>query len=108
MPLADASAVIFSVGQGVASFTSFLPRLTDVRKASKENDNFVADLRIAEIGGSVITLGIALIAASLAKSVAPMYAGLFIVCVIVVLYESVLRQEPFESTQRLRIVGGDD
>lgn len=105
MALADASAVIFSVGQGVASFTSFLPRITDVRKATVDNTHFVADLRIAELGGAVITMGIALIATSLAKSMAPMLAGAFIVAVIISLYETVLRQDPNVTTATLSLVG---
>lgn len=91
--MADFGSATFAVGQGVGSFTSFLPKITDVRKASVNDKDFVADMRVGEIAGCVITIGVGVIAASLAQSSAPIITGIFISIVIVCLYESILRSE---------------
>src|SRR4051812_3155459 len=103
--MADFGSASFAVSQSVSSFMQFLPKITDVRKASINDQDFVYDLRIAEVAGAVITIGVGMIVSSMTQSSAPMVAGLFISLVIVVLYETVLRKDnPEEKAAKLTIV----
>lgn len=97
---ADFGSATFAVGQGVGSFTSFLPKITDVRKASKDDADFVADLRTGELAGAVITIGVGAIASSLVQSSTPLITGIFISLVIIALYESILRREPIPTANK--------
>lgn len=93
---ADLGIATFAIAQGMTSFMAFLPRLTDVRKASFADPSFTADLRIGELGAGVITMGIGGIIAALTGNKLPLIVSLFVVVTIVVLYESVLRIQPVE------------
>lgn len=98
--MADFGSASFAVSQSVSSYMQFLPKITDVRKASINDADFVYDLRIAEIAGAVITIGIGVIVSSMTQSSAPIFAGLFISLVIVCLYETVLRKDAPASEQK--------
>jgi hypothetical protein len=103
--MADFGSASFAVSQSVSSFMQFLPKITEVRKASVNDEDFCYDLRIAEIAGTVITIGVGMIVSSMTQSSAPIVAGLFISLVIVILYETVLRKEaPDEKAQKLTLI----
>ena len=91
--MADFGSASFAVSQAVSSYMQFLPKITDVRKASRHDAEFVTDLRTAELAGAVITIGVGCIVASMTQSSAPIVAGIFISLVIVILYESILRSD---------------
>lgn len=80
-----------AAGQSISAFTAFLPRLTDVRKASPDDPGMVGDVRLGEIAASAIAIGIGVITSSLTGSPVPMYAAAFMIVILVMVYESALR-----------------
>lgn len=86
-----------AAGQTLSSFTMFLPRLTEVRKASADDPGMVGDVRLGEIAACAIAMGIGVIASSLSRSPVPMYAAAFMAVILICVYESALRgQNLFE------------
>lgn len=88
-----------AVTQGVGAFALFLPRFTDVRRNNpKDNPDFAGDVRTGEIAATTLTLGVGAIASFYTGSNAPMVTALFLVLVMVFVYESTLRAHaPFEG-----------
>lgn len=81
-----------AAGQTLSSFTTFLPRLSEVRKANADQDSgMVGDVRLGEVAACAIALGIGVIASSLSKSPIPMYAAAFMAVILICVYESALR-----------------
>lgn len=80
--------------QGFSAFSTFLPRLSDVRKANASADpDIVGDVRLGEVAAFATAVGIGAIAASLTRSPIPVYSALFISVVLICVYESALRGE---------------
>jgi hypothetical protein len=80
--------------QGISSFTFFLPRITEVRKASQNDPQAVADIRIGEAAGVVVCFGVGAICSALTQSSAPAIVSLVVALMLVALYETVLRSDP--------------
>lgn len=95
-----------SVTQGITAFNTFLPKLSEVRKANpQDNPDIAADVRMGEVAGCALTLGIGIIASSLTGSPAPTVSALIICFVLVTLYESTLHSnKPFEPKNNVLIV----
>lgn len=94
MPADVIGPSLLAVGQGVTSFTNFLPNFLDVRRASaRDNPSFVKDVRTGELAAVVVTVGIGVIASSLTESPVPAYTSIVMSIILVGLYESVLRTE---------------
>lgn len=96
-----------AVSQGVSAFVAFLPKFTDVRKMSPENNpDFAADVRMGELAAGTVTMGVGLIASSLTGSPVPAWTALVVVLILVALYESTLRADrPMEpKNAQLRLV----
>ena len=109
----DFGAASLAIGQGVASFAVFLPKLTDVRKYNpKDNPDFAADVRVGEIAAVSVTMGIGLISSALTGSQAPAIVSLLVCAILVTLYESVLRTdrmlEPKATILDYGILEGDN
>lgn len=83
-------AAVLSITQGFASYTYFLPKLVDVRKADPSDLGMRDDVRIGEIAGTVITFGIAAMVSNLTGSPVPAITALIMSAVIVIMYETVL------------------
>lgn len=82
------------VTQGISAFTTFLPKLSDVRKANPTVDTSIAaDVRLGEIAAVTLTLGIGVITSSLTGSPIPAYTALFMCAVLITLYECTLRAD---------------
>lgn len=79
-----------AAGQTLSSFSTFLPRLSDVRKAGVGDKDMIGDVRLGEVAACAISLGIGMIASSLSRSPIPMYASAFIAVILIVVYESAL------------------
>jgi hypothetical protein len=90
------------VTQGITAFTTFLPKLSDVRKANPETDtDTAADVRLGEIAAVTLTIGIGVITSSLTGSPIPAYTAVFMCLILVCLYESTLRADrPLEPKSR--------
>lgn len=85
------------VTQGISAFTTFLPKLSDVRKAGPTDIDIAADVRLGEVAAVTLTIGIGVITSSLTGSPVPAYTALLMCLVLVCLYESTLRADrPFE------------
>lgn len=85
-----------AAGQTITAFSTFLPRLSDVRKAEPNDRSMVGDVRMGEFAAIGIALGMGSITASLTKSAVPMYAAGFMIAILLFTYESALRgNDPF-------------
>lgn len=89
-----------AVGQTVSAFSSFLPPLSQVRKATAENSEMIGDVRLGEIAAVTVSLGTGAIASSLTGSPVPILAGAVMALVLVCLYETALRADrPLEPNR---------
>lgn len=77
--------------QTVGLFQFFLPKLSDVRKASMDDADMVGDVRMGEIGATALCLGIGAMVSSLTGTPVPVYVSLLTALALVCLYESTLK-----------------
>jgi len=89
---------MLGVTTGLGAFMAMLPKLSDIRRANMETDPAIAaDVRMGEVAGVTLTMGIGLISSSLARSPIPTYTALIMSVILVGVYESALRSNrPFE------------
>ena len=81
----------FAIGQSVASFSTFLPKFSDVRSKHPDDDpSFAADVRMGEIAAVTVSMGVGLIASSITGSPVPAVVTLLVCLILVTLYESTL------------------
>lgn len=92
--MADIGVATLAMTQGVSSAMFFLPKITDVRRVSSRDSEAVRDIRTGEVAMIVTTFGIGGMLSFMTKSALPAGIALFTALMIVVLYESVLVQEP--------------
>lgn len=90
---------MLGVTAGINTFASMLPKLTDIRKADPVNNpDVAADVRMGEVAGVTLTMGIGVIASSLTRSSVPTFTALVMCVILVGVYESALRADrPFEN-----------
>lgn len=88
-----------AVSNGITAFNSFLPKLSEVRKADPQaNPDIAADVRLGEVAAVAVTMGVSMIASSFTGSSAPVLTGAFVSLILVCVYESALRADrPFEA-----------
>lgn len=91
-----ASTTLLSITAGVSVFNSLCPPLHEVRRATNGDIAVINDVRIAEISAVSLTVAIGLIGASLTNSPLPAVFAVIAAAGMVVMYESVLRREPYE------------
>lgn len=104
---------MLSVTSGMQAFQGLLPKLSDIRKADPQNNpEIAADVRMGEVAGATLTMGIGLIASSLTQSSLPAVTALVMCIILIAVYESALRADrPFDKAAtraRLRVVGDDE
>lgn len=86
---------MLAVGQGMNSFSTFLPAFTEIRRQDAHlNPNFVKDVRLGEVAAVTATIGIGAIASALTKSSIPAYTSVLMSVILVTLYETSLRSTP--------------
>lgn len=91
-----------AAGQTLSTFTTFLPRLSDVRKANRASDlDMVADVRMGEVAAAAISMGIGVVASSLSGSAIPMYAMAFVAIIVICVYEAALRGDNLFEPKRV-------
>lgn len=96
-----------AVAQGVNAFTTFLPRLADIRKADPDTDaSMAADVRMGEVAAITLTVGVGAVISSLTGSPVPVMVAVVISVMMFCLYESTLRADrPMEpKSPRLTLV----
>lgn len=97
---------MLGVTSGMQAFMTMLPRLSDIRKGDPATDpGLAADVRMGEVAGVSLTLGLGVISSSLTRSPIPALTALVMSIVLVSIYESALRADrPFEARATLRVV----
>jgi hypothetical protein len=92
--MADANMVgpaSISLGQTIGSFTSMLPRFTDIRHADPGDTEIITDVRLGEVAASTIAIGTGVIISSLTGSPVPAFVALLMAVVLICIYETALR-----------------
>jgi hypothetical protein len=102
-----------SVTQGITAFNSFLPKLTDIRKANPiDNPDVAGDVRMGEIAAVAITIGTGLMVSSLSGSSIPTVTAVLMCGVLICIYESALRMDlplnPKSSPHIVSTLGAHD
>src|SRR3546814_5781067 len=72
-----------ALGNTVNSFGVFLPKLTDVRRASRGDDSMRKDVRLGQIGAVSVAMGFGIILSSLSGSPVPVYVWFSMSAVII-------------------------
>lgn len=86
---------ITAMSTGLGTFGSFMPRLSDVRKADPRTDTATAaDVRHGELMAVGVTVGVGVIISSLTKSAVPTYVAVAVALGLVLMYEHTLRSTP--------------
>ena len=80
-----------AAGQAISAFSTFLPRLSEVRKADPGDPGMIGDVRLGEVASTAIAMGVGIITSSLTGSPIPMYAAAFMAIILILTYESALR-----------------
>lgn len=86
-----------AITQTVGAFSFFLPRLSDVRRAStKDNPDMVGDVRMGEVAAAALCLGTGAIVSSMTGSPYPAIVSLVMFLILWCVYEGALRgDKPF-------------
>lgn len=89
-----------AVTQGLSAFQSFVPKLSEIRRADPvANPDLAADVRLGELAAVTLTVGVGAIASSFTGSNAPIVTAVIVSATMVFIYESTLRGDrPFERT----------
>lgn len=91
-----ASVSLLAVTSGVGFFTSLLPSLADVRKATGDAD-MINDVRLGEAAALGLTIAVGLMASSFTDSPVPAMIAIGASLGMVVMYENVLTTIPKEK-----------
>jgi|SRR5215211_1571005 len=98
MPSDIVGPATLSITSGMSAFQFFLPKLSDVRKADAvKNPEMVGDVRMGEVAGITLCVGIGVIVSSLTGSSVPAVVAVIMATILVFVYESALRGDrPWE------------
>lgn len=91
-PLNGSEMGVLAMTQGTILFVTLLPAVTDMRKASPDDQGFKADVRTSEGIAAALTLGTGLAAGLLSGSKVPVLIAIGTVVLLVVVSELLLRQ----------------
>lgn len=91
-----AGTALLCVTQAVGAFNTFLPSLSEVRKASDAGET-AADVRMGEVAAACLTLGIGAVASLVIGNGIPFALSVIAASSLVALYEFTLRGKPFSS-----------
>lgn len=96
--------VLLSATQGFTAFSIFMPKIADVRATTPEaNPTIAHDVRMGELAGAAITLGIGGLISVFTKSNAPIMVAGVVTVGFVSLYEITLRNiRPIETVNSLK------
>jgi hypothetical protein len=91
-----------AVSQGISAFTTFLPSISDIRKANPGEDvSMAADVRLGEVAAVALTVGVGAVASSLTGSPVPVVVAVTVSVLMVCMYEATLRADrPMEPKVR--------
>ena len=96
IPAEYAGVTMLSVTSALTAFTTFLPPLSDVRRATDDGD-FAADVRMGEVAAALLTMGVGSVASAVSGSGVPFAISVLTAATLVLLYEYTLRGRPFSA-----------
>ena len=83
-----------AISQGVTAFLSFLPKLSEIRKADPATDpGMVGDVRMGEVAATAVCVGVGTIVSSLTGSPLPAFVAVLVALVLICIYESALASD---------------
>jgi hypothetical protein len=83
-----------AISQGVTAFLSFLPKLSDIRKADPATDpGMVGDVRMGEVAATAVCVGVGAIVSSLTGSPVPAFTAVVVALTLICIYESALASD---------------
>jgi flagellar basal body L-ring protein FlgH len=95
-----------AISQGINSFSQFLPKLSDVRRANiNDNPDVAADVRMGEIAAVTLTVGVGAIVSSLTGSSAPAVVSVLVAGTLVCVYEATLRADRPMEPRTIKVAG---
>lgn len=83
-----------AITQAVGLFSTFLPKLTDVRRAQQSDPEFAADVHLGELACLGLLVGIGVMMASLTESYTPLAIALVMGLFLTLVYEYALACPP--------------
>jgi hypothetical protein len=96
--VADLGVAAIALTQTYAQFQSYMPKITDVRKADPADTEMVGDVRMGEIASLIGSLGVGLIVSSITGDPTPAYVSVGVSLTLIMLYEYTLRaNRPMEG-----------
>lgn len=91
------SLAMLAVTQSVTVFSSLLPPVSEVRKATSADVSVLHDVRTAEFMAAGIVVGIGLVASALTKSPVPAMVAIIGAGALLCMYEGILQKTPTEK-----------
>jgi|SRR5215470_10164093 len=82
-----------SLSQTVSAYAFFLPPITEVRKAGKNDPDMIGDVRMGQVAAGALSIGIGAIMSNLTQSPLPVVISLMVGLILFGLYETALRGE---------------
>lgn len=85
-----ASAAAISLGQTVVAYQFFLPSLSDVRRAGREDAAMRGDVRLGQLAAGGVSLAVGVLLSGMAGSKLPLVVSGIIAGIIAVTYQIAL------------------
>jgi undecaprenyl pyrophosphate phosphatase UppP len=90
---AAATAATVSLGQTVAAFTFFLPKLSEVRQAARDDSLVRGDVRLGQVAATALAVGVGLMMYKLSDSIAPVTIAVLTSLIVGAIYEVAMDTE---------------
>lgn len=90
--MADTGLAALAMTQSYAQFSTYMPRLSEVRRADPSTDpDIAADVRVGAIAALVGSLGVGVMVSTISGNKLPAYVSLISSLILITMYEIVLR-----------------
>lgn len=87
------AATAVSLGQTITVYALFLPSITEVRRASSEDPQIRGDVRMGQLAGATLSIGVGVVLTQMTGSSVPVMVAAFIAAIIAGIYEFAMRGE---------------
>lgn len=85
-----ASVAAIAIGQTTFAYSFFLPKLSDVRRASDDDDSIRGDVVLGQLAAAAVSISVGAMLSWLTGSAVPTYTTVFIAIVIGFIYQFAL------------------
>lgn len=90
--MSDTGIAALAMTQTYAQFSTYMPRLSEVRRADPSTDiDIVGDVRVGAIASVVGSLGVGVMVSAISGDKMPVYISLASSLILVTMYEVILR-----------------